>query len=153
MKNRLIGLATLLVLAACGQSEQPADDAATETQQKPNASAEPVELVPGLTYVTLKNGSGRMAVPGDLAEVHYTGWLLDENAEDNRGGKFDSSVDRNQPFKFTIGIGQVIKGWDEGVSTMKKGGKRKLMIPSELGYGSADHDRQCLHVQQGDGAY
>ncbi len=135
MKNRLIGLAALLVLAACGQGEQPADDSATTTQQKPNASAEPVELVPGLTYVTIKNGSGRMAVPGDLAEVHYTGWLFDENAENNRGEKFDSSVDRGTPFAFPIGAGRVISGWDQGVAGMLIGEKRVLTIAPELAYG------------------
>ncbi|MDJ0758765.1 MAG: FKBP-type peptidyl-prolyl cis-trans isomerase [Woeseiaceae bacterium] len=135
MKNRLTGLAALLVLAACGQGEQPADDAATTTQQKPNASAEPVELVPGLTYVTIRNGSGRMAVPGDEAEVHYTGWLFDPNAEDNRGEKFDSSIDRGAPFPFKLGAGRVISGWDQGVAGMLIGEKRVLTIAPELAYG------------------
>ena len=138
MKNRLIGLAALLVLAACGQGEQPADESATTTQPKPNASAEPVELVPGLTYVTIKNGSGRMAVPGDLAEVHYTGWLFDPNAENNRGEKFDSSVDRGTPFTFPLGAGRVISGWDQGVAGMLIGEKRVLTIAPELAYGDRD---------------
>ena len=138
MKNRLIGLASLLLLAACGQGQPPADDSATTTQQKPNASAEPVELVPGLTYVTTRNGSGRMAVPGDLAEVHYTGWLFDANAENNRGDKFDSSVDRGSPFTFPLGAGRVISGWDQGVAGMLIGEKRVLTIAPELAYGARD---------------
>jgi peptidylprolyl isomerase len=82
----------------------------------------------GLKYTDEVIGTGDYPKTGDRVTVHYTGTLED-------GTKFDSSVDRNQPFQFTIGVGQVIKGWDEGVSTMKKGGKRTLVIPSELGYG------------------
>ena len=136
MKNRLLGLAALALLAACGQGEQATDNTTDEAQTKPNASAEPVELVPGLTYVTTKNGSGRMAVPGDLAEVHYTGWLFDPNAEDNRGNKFDSSVDRGAPFTVPLGAGRVISGWDQGVAGMLIGEKRVLTIAPELAYGS-----------------
>ena len=136
MKHRLIGLAALALLAACGQSEQATSDAAAPTQPVPNASAEPIELVPGLTFVTTKNGSGRMAVPGDLAEVHYTGWLFDPNAEKNRGDKFDSSVDRGSPFTFPLGAGRVISGWDQGVAGMLIGEQRVLTIAPELAYGA-----------------
>ena len=83
----------------------------------------------GLKYVDQVVGTGDAAVAGKTASVHYTGWL--EN-----GKKFDSSVDRGQPFSFPLGAGKVIKGWDEGVQGMKVGGKRKLTIPSDLGYGS-----------------
>ena len=76
-----------------------------------------------------------MAVPGDLAEVHYTGWLFDPNAEDNRGDKFDSSVDRGSPFPFPLGAGRVIRGWDQGVAGMLIGEKRVLTIAPELAYG------------------
>jgi len=82
----------------------------------------------GLQYEDILIGSGQEAETGDFVMVHYTGWL--EN-----GGKFDSSLDRNQPFEFQIGEGMVIKGWDEGVAGMKVGGTRKLVIPSNLGYG------------------
>ncbi|NEQ49358.1 MAG: FKBP-type peptidyl-prolyl cis-trans isomerase [Leptolyngbya sp. SIO3F4] len=82
----------------------------------------------GLMYEDLEVGTGALPVKGKAVTVHYTGTL--ENGE-----KFDSSRDRNRPFSFTIGIGQVIKGWDEGVSTMRVGGRRKLVIPPELGYG------------------
>ncbi|MDH6106719.1 FKBP-type peptidyl-prolyl cis-trans isomerase [Anabaenopsis tanganyikae CS-531] len=83
----------------------------------------------GLKYVELEEGTGATPERGQTVVVHYTGTL--EN-----GKKFDSSRDRNSPFEFKIGIGQVIKGWDEGLSTMKVGGRRQLIIPPELGYGS-----------------
>lgn len=83
----------------------------------------------GLKYVELEEGTGATPETGQTVVVHYTGTL--EN-----GSKFDSSRDRNQPFSFKIGVGQVIQGWDEGLSTMKVGGRRQLIIPSELGYGS-----------------
>ncbi len=82
----------------------------------------------GLQYEDLVIGQGNAAQPGDKVQVHYTGWLAD-------GTKFDSSLDRNQAFVFALGKGMVIKGWDEGVAGMKPGGKRKLIIPSELAYG------------------
>lgn len=88
-----------------------------------------VTMPSGLKYVDQVVGTGEVAVAGKTANVHYTGWL--EN-----GKKFDSSVDRGQPFSFPLGAGRVIKGWDEGVQGMKVGGKRKLTIPSDLGYGS-----------------
>ncbi|MDA0840961.1 MAG: FKBP-type peptidyl-prolyl cis-trans isomerase [Planctomycetota bacterium] len=84
----------------------------------------------GLTYTDLKEGSGRVAAPGNAVSVLYTGWLTD-------GKMFDSTSKRgNAPFGFKLGAGQVIKGWDEGVAGMKIGGKRKLTIPPELGYGA-----------------
>jgi FKBP-type peptidyl-prolyl cis-trans isomerase len=83
----------------------------------------------GLKYVDLQEGQGDQAKAGQTVSVHYTGWL--EN-----GTKFDSSHDRRQPFSFKLGAGQVIRGWDEGVAGMKIGGKRKLIIPSDLGYGA-----------------
>lgn len=91
--------------------------------------AEPVKTSSGLQYVDLVTGDGREAQVGETAIVHYTGWLED-------GTKFDSSVDRGDPFSFRLGAGRVIKGWDEGVVGMKIGTKRKLIIPSDLGYGS-----------------
>src|SRR5215212_4144172 len=83
----------------------------------------------GLKYTDVQAGTGATAQPGQKAKVHYTGWL-------KNGQKFDSSVDRNEPFEFTLGAGMVIKGWDEGVAGMKVGGKRKLEIPPALGYGA-----------------
>ena len=104
---------------------------ASAAQEKPpakNGSGKEVVTASGLKYVDLKTGQGEEARSGKVVEVHYTGWL--EN-----GTKFDSSVDRNRPFTFRLGAGDVIKGWDEGVAGMKTGGKRKLIIPSDLGYG------------------
>ena len=80
-------------------------------------------------------GEGAEAQAGQTVIVHYTGWLYDENAPDNKGAKFDSSLDRNEPFDFPLGGRQVIRGWDEGVAGMKTGGHRTLVIPPEMGYG------------------
>ena len=81
-------------------------------------------------------GTGAEAVKGKTVVVHYTGWLYDPAASNNKGKKFDSSVDRGQPFTFPLGAGRVIKGWDEGVAGMKVGGKRTLVIPPGMAYGS-----------------
>lgn len=91
--------------------------------------ADAVTTASGLKYVDEVVGTGDEPVKGKSVKVHYTGRLKD-------GKKFDSSVDRNEPFVFSIGVGQVIKGWDEGVMSMKVGGKRQLIIPPELGYGA-----------------
>lgn len=98
---------------------------ASNTMSDANAVTTPS----GLKYVELKEGTGATPKPGQTVEVHYVGTLED-------GTQFDSSRDRGQPFSFKIGAGQVIKGWDEGLSTMKVGGRRQLIIPPELGYGS-----------------
>jgi FKBP-type peptidyl-prolyl cis-trans isomerase len=81
-------------------------------------------------------GTGAEAVNGRLVTVHYTGWLYSATAAGNKGTKFDSSRDRNQPFQFTLGVGQVIQGWDQGVAGMRVGGQRTLIIPPGLAYGS-----------------
>jgi peptidylprolyl isomerase len=91
------------------------------------------ELADGLKYTDTTVGTGAEADPGHQVTVHYTGWL-DQNGQ--KGKKFDSSLDRGQPFSFTLGAHQVIRGWDEGVAGMKVGGKRTLTIPPELGYGA-----------------
>jgi len=96
--------------------------------EHPGPEGKEVTTSSGLQYIDLKVGTGAIAQAGQTVTVHYTGWL--EN-----GKKFDSSVDRGQPFSFPLGAGRVIKGWDEGVTGMKVGGKRKLIIPSNLGYG------------------
>jgi FKBP-type peptidyl-prolyl cis-trans isomerase FkpA len=87
----------------------------------------------GLQYEDTTGGSGAEAKSGQQVRVHYTGWLYNNGQQ---GAKFDSSVDRNDPFAFTLGAGMVIKGWDEGVAGMKTGGKRTLIIPPQLGYGA-----------------
>ena len=88
----------------------------------------------GLTYEELTMGEGDEASAGDFVSVPYTGWL--QNPDGSEGEKFDSSVDRDEPFEFSLGAGHVIRGWDEGVQGMKVGGKRRLVIPAELGYGA-----------------
>jgi peptidylprolyl isomerase len=93
------------------------------------ADEEIIETATGLGYVDLVEGTGPRPKTGETVRVHYTGWL-------KSGQKFDSSHDRGQPLTFPIGRGRVIKGWDEGVGTMKVGGKRKLVIPAHLGYGA-----------------
>jgi peptidylprolyl isomerase len=89
-----------------------------------------IQTASGLGYVEIVEGAGARPKTGDTVSVHYTGWL-------KSGTKFDSSHDRGQPLEFPIGRGRVIKGWDEGVGTMKVGGKRKLIIPAHLGYGES----------------
>jgi peptidylprolyl isomerase len=98
------------------------------------ADAQPVTTTPsGLKIIDLIVGTGPSPKPGQTCVMNYTGWLYDNS---KKGNKFDSSLDRNQPFSFPIGQHQVIAGWDEGVATMKVGGKRTLIIPPELGYGA-----------------
>ena len=83
----------------------------------------------------IHTGSGDPIKFGQTAVVHYTGWLFAQGSPDNKGKKFDSSRDRNQPFRFRVGAGEVIKGWDQGVAGMAVGGQRRLVIPPALGYG------------------
>jgi FKBP-type peptidyl-prolyl cis-trans isomerase len=142
MTSRIVLFALLAALTApgCapeGTSSGPAESpGSADSAAAADASAAPeVEIVPGLTMRKLKNGHGRAAVAGDYAAVHYTGWLYDGNAPDRRGAKFDSSVDRGQPFEFPLGARRVIRGWDEGVAGMLIGEKRELKIAPELGYG------------------
>ena len=97
------------------------------------ASAEMKTSATGLKYEDSKVGDGAEATPGKNLSMHYTGWLYTDG---KKGKKFDSSVDRGEPFPFTLGAGQVIGGWDEGVAGMKVGGKRTLIIPPALGYGA-----------------
>ena len=96
-------------------------------------TGKPMTTASGLQIIDTKVGTGASPKPGQTCVMHYTGWLYENGA---KGKKFDSSVDRGQPFEFPIGQGRVIKGWDEGVASMKVGGKRTLIIPPELGYGA-----------------
>lgn len=90
-----------------------------------------------LQRIDTKVGTGDAAMAGDEVSVHYTGWLHDQNAPDKRGAKFDSSRDRGEPLVFRLGTGRVIRGWDDGIEGMQRGGKRELRIPSGLGYGAS----------------
>ncbi len=94
----------------------------------PALSGDTVTTSSGLKYIVIKQGDGAAAQAGQTVNVHYTGWFTD-------GRKFDSSVDRGQPFSFALGRGSVIRGWDEGVALMRVGGKRRLIIPPQLAYG------------------
>jgi FKBP-type peptidyl-prolyl cis-trans isomerase len=115
----------LIGLALVGLAQASAVPIRSEKkEQKPK----PITTASGLTYVDLKVGKGVVVARGDTVAVHYTGWL-------KNGKQFDSSVNRQAPFQFTVGAGTVIKGWDEGIQGMKLGGKRKLTIPPQLGYG------------------
>jgi FKBP-type peptidyl-prolyl cis-trans isomerase len=148
----LVFCALALLLSACGRVESIATPIPTFSPQPtienaattPTTAAAPAGQAPagptkvdpatlvktasGLQYAELKVGDGAEAVAGKNVSVHYTGWLED-------GTKFDSSLDRGQPFTLMLGTGQVIKGWDEGLVGMKVGGSRQLIIPSDLGYG------------------
>lgn len=114
---------------ASGQQQQAQRSAQPQQSRSQNSGPPFVRTRSGLQYQDTVSGSGSSPAPGQTVTVHYTGWLQ------SNGQKFDSSVDRGEPFTFTLGVGQVIKGWDEGVASMKVGGKRRLVIPSDLGYG------------------
>ncbi|MBI1954836.1 MAG: FKBP-type peptidyl-prolyl cis-trans isomerase [Acidobacteria bacterium] len=103
-------------------------NAQTDNSSPTKVDGKPTTTASGLQYWDIKAGTGDTAVAGKQVQVHYTGWLTS-------GKKFDSSVDRGQPFAFPLGAGKVIKGWDEGVAGMKVGGKRQLRIPPKLAYG------------------
>ena len=139
-----LALAALIAVTGCQQqsgssaTSSSSTSSSTEAAPAPAPATQPtaaasgakeVSMPSGLKFVDLTVGDGAIAESGKSVSVHYTGWLTD-------GTKFDSSVDRGQPFSFTLGAGQVIRGWDEGVAGMRIGGKRKLTIPSELGYGA-----------------
>jgi peptidylprolyl isomerase len=108
----------------------PAQTPGVAPANPPEVTGEAVTTPSGLQYIDIQPGSGDTPAPGDTVVVNYTGWLQSD------GTKFDSSVERATPFSFVLGTGSVIKGWDEGVATMQKGGKRRLIIPPELGYGA-----------------
>ncbi len=118
----------LIVAFAFGVVALASVESRAQDKDKSKEKGKVITTDSGLKYEDLKVGSGEAAKKGDTVEVHYTGWLTD-------GKKFDSSVDRKEPFSFKLGAGRVIKGWDEGVAGMKPGGKRKLTIPPALGYG------------------
>ena len=107
--------------------------AATPTPAAAQGAGKAMTTASGLQITDTKVGTGASPKTGQICVMHYTGWLYQNGA---KGAKFDSSLDRGQPFEFPIGTGRVIKGWDEGVASMKVGGKRTLVIPPDLGYGA-----------------
>jgi peptidylprolyl isomerase len=120
--QRLFVSAILLALAVVPLASQPAQAAGEVTAPS------------GLRIIDVKPGTGPVPHAGQTVTVNYTGWLF---VDGKKGKKFDSSLDRGEPFSFTLGQGQVIKGWDEGLATMHVGGKRTLIIPPDLGYGAS----------------
>ena len=121
-------VAALAMIALLAVTGGRADDPGQTEKEKKMTKTES-----GLQYRDIKEGTGEKPKKGQTCVMHYTGWLWENGA---KGKKFDSSVDRGEPFDFPIGTGRVIKGWDEGVLSMKVGGKRELLIPPNLGYGS-----------------
>jgi FKBP-type peptidyl-prolyl cis-trans isomerase len=119
-------IAIVAVAYGCGKSEKSGSSASGPMK----VTGSPTTTPSGLQYWDIVAGNGPTATPGNMVHVHYSGYLTS-------GEKFDSSRDRNEPFSFPLGAGQVIKGWDEGVAGMKVGGQRQLRIPPALGYGSA----------------
>ena len=138
--SQLILMAVLFVWASVATAQSHATKRPSETQSASSAAARasaggPTKVTgdgtttpSGLKYWDIKEGTGPVAMKGQIVKVHYTGWLT-------TGKKFDSSVDAGRPFSFKLGAGDVIKGWDEGVAGMKAGGKRQLRIPPGLAYG------------------
>ena len=120
-----ITVAAALALAVIGSTGMTDPSSA-------HSAPKPVTTSTGLQIIDTKPGTGASPRSGQTAVVHYTGWLSENGA---KGKKFDSSVDRGQPFEFPLGQGRVIQGWDQGVATMKVGGKRTLIVPPLLGYG------------------
>jgi len=118
----------LAILSLSGTLFAQAGSSKPDNNAPTKVTGNATHTVDGLDYWDIKVGDGAVAKAGQTVSVHYTGWLTN-------GKKFDSSLDHGQPFKFSLGAGQVIKGWDEGVAGMKIGGKRQLRIPPELGYG------------------
>lgn len=118
--------ALMLVLVLTGCTPRAADGA---------RRAGAAQGVSALETTDLDLGNGAMAGPGSRVTVHYTGWLFDRSAPEQKGAKFDSSYDHHQPFQFKLGAGQVIPGWDQGVQGMKVGGRRRLVVPASLAYG------------------
>jgi FKBP-type peptidyl-prolyl cis-trans isomerase len=130
MKPRSLAAFILLLIAPLllAQTSSHKTAAVPNTKAPTKVTGDGVKTASGLQYWDIKVGTGQVAKDGDHVKVHYTGWLTS-------GKKFDSSVDAHQPFELTLGRGEVIKGWDEGIAGMKVGGKRQLRIPPDLAYG------------------
>ena len=133
MKHNLY---TLSLLLACLMTTGCNAESTTTQEDPAMTQQDSQKKIAELQKIDTQVGTGREAEAGFNVTVHYTGWLYDAAAKDHKGKKFDSSLDRNQPFNFFLGGGQVIQGWDEGFAGMKIGGKRTLVIPSEMGYGA-----------------
>jgi FKBP-type peptidyl-prolyl cis-trans isomerase FkpA len=138
----LASCALLPLLSGCKPKEATDEQAPAATTETPPADTAPAAAPAGdpppteLVVTEITPGTGEAIAAGKTAVVHYTGWLYDPAAAEHKGAKFDSSRDRNEPFRFALGQGQVIKGWDEGVAGMKVGQQVRITIPPEKGYGA-----------------
>ena len=134
MKNKrsliLVGAAAAVFAAACS------NDVPSTARRPADAPASSAPAITELAKIDIVKGAGEGISSGQQAVVHYTGWLYDPSAPDHKGKQFDSSRKSGRPFRFVIGAGSVIKGWDEGVQGMQAGGQRQLVIPADLGYGA-----------------
>lgn len=130
-----VGAIVLISVLGGGDADElvvnPSATPGAAPETPPEVAGEELSTDSGLKYIDIQSGTGESPKTGDKVVMHYTGWTEAD------GTKFDSSLDRGQPFTFVLGTGQVIKGWDEGIATMKIGGKRRLIIPPDLGYGAA----------------
>ena len=129
-KSLILGLTLTLLGGSVAWATPPSNQGVMVVAD----AGKPVTTPTGLKYIILQPGKGAVAKAGQNVSVHYTGWLTDDGK--TKGKKFDSSVDRGQPFQFPLGGGRVIPGWDQGVAGMKVGEKRRLIIPPNLGYGA-----------------
>ena len=132
-------LATAMTLTGALVSQSSlAQDTKSVTAPTAASPASPATPASDLKIIDVSEGTGKVAEKGKAAMIHYTGWLYDEKATDKKGKQFDTSSNRGLPFGFVVGVGRVIKGWDEGVPGMKVGGKRTLIIPAAMAYGDKD---------------
>jgi FKBP-type peptidyl-prolyl cis-trans isomerase FkpA len=131
MRRFVLSIPVLLLAAACGGDDGNGGPTSPTSPASPSVGLDVPFSTEDLTV-----GTGQEAMNGDTLSVHYTGWLYDPNASENKGMQFDSSRSRD-PFSFTLGAGGVIAGWDQGVLGMRVGGRRRIVIPPELGYGSS----------------
>jgi FKBP-type peptidyl-prolyl cis-trans isomerase FkpA len=125
----MVSFLTVFLLAACEQQGAP------EVSEAVSANGDQEVMITELQIIDVVEGDGATASPGQMVVVHYTGWLYEPGEPENKGDKFDSSLDRNDPFVFPLGAGRVIQGWDQGFAGMQVGGKRTLIIPADMGYG------------------
>jgi FKBP-type peptidyl-prolyl cis-trans isomerase len=124
-----VSLLTIFLLTSCAQPAAP------EVSEDNSANGDKAEMITELQIIDVVEGEGATASAGQMVVVHYTGWLYEPGADEDKGTKFDSSRDRGDPFTFPLGQGQVIQGWDQGFAGMQVGGKRTLIIPPHMGYG------------------
>ena len=137
-KHRIAALLVAPLFASLATTGAFISQPSLAQDNKPVTSSTTASPASGLKIIDVTEGAGRVAEKGKAAMVQYTGWLYDEKAADKKGKQFDTSSNRGLPFGFVVGVGRVIKGWDEGVPGMKVGGKRTLISPAAMAYGDKD---------------